>query len=114
MMKPLVFLALLLCACFVAASAGHSKQHQSVNVVAVHGPAGGKSTTVTFSAETREMTPPLRFHWSLGNGNEWEGPKPPPQNYGGGRYDVIVTVTDSDGLVRKASLTVDVEGEHEH
>lgn len=113
-MKRFAFLALLLCACFVAASAGQSKQHQSVRVVALHDPAGGKPMSVTFRAETREMKPPLRFHWSFGNGREWNGAEPPPQHFDGGRYDVIVAVTDADGLVSTTSLTIDVEGEHEH
>jgi len=113
-MKPLAFLALLLCACFVAAGAGQAKQHQSVSIVAVHGPAGGKQMTVTFSAETRGMAPPLRFRWSFGDGREWEGNEPPPQQYVGGRYDIMLTVTDADGLAKVASLTIDVETEHEH
>ena len=113
-MRPLAFPALLLCACLVAASAGQAKQHQSVSIVAVHGPAGGKQMTVTFRAETRGMTPPLQFHWSFGNGSEWKGNQPPPQHYDGGRYDIILTATGADGLVRGTSLTIDVEGEHEH
>jgi hypothetical protein len=80
----------------------------------MHGAADGKQMTVTFRAETRGMTPPLRFRWSFGNGEEWEGGEPPPQRYDGGRYDVILTVTDADGRARGTSLTVDVEGEHEH
>lgn len=113
-MRPLAFLALLLYACFVAASAGQAKQHQSVSIVAIYGPAGGKQVAVTFSAETRGMTPPLQFHWSFGNGAVWEGNEPLPQRYVGGRYNVMLTVTDADGLTRQASLTVDVESEHEH
>lgn len=113
-MKPLAFLATLLCACFVAASAGQAKQHQSVSIVATHGPAGGKQMTFTFSAQTRGMAPPLRFHWSFGDGREWEGNEPPPQRYVGGRYDVVLVVTDAGGLAKVASLTIDVETEHEH
>lgn len=77
-------------------------------------PAIGLPTRYSLRAETAGLKPPLRFHWSLGNGTEWEGPKPPPQSYDGGRYNVIVTVTDADGHVGKTSLTIEVEGEHEH
>jgi hypothetical protein len=84
----------------------------SVTIVTEHGTAF--PATYSLRAKTVGLKPPLRFHWSLGNGEVWNGPSPPAQNYDGGRYDVVVTVTDADGLVRKTSLTIEVEGEHQH
>jgi hypothetical protein len=64
---------------------------------------------IRMHAEIVGLRAPLRFHWHLGNGHEWNGPEPPPQKYIVGRYDVILTVTDSIGRVRKASMKVDAE-----
>jgi hypothetical protein len=112
-MKRLAFLTLLLCACFVAASAGQSKEHQSVSIVVMH-ETSGPPMTVTFRAMTKGFAPPLRFHWSFGNGSQWAGPEPPRQLYEGGSYNVILTVTDAEGRIKEASMTVYAEGEHSH
>lgn len=113
-MKRLAFLTLLLCACFVAASTGQSKEHQPVSIVIMHETSGGPPMTVTFRAETKGFTPPLRFYWSFGNGSQWDGAEPPRQLYEGGSYNVILTVTDAEGRIKKASITIHSEGEHSH
>lgn len=64
---------------------------------------------IRMHAETHDLPLPVKFHWTLGNGREWEGPEPPVQFYSVGRYDVVLTVTDSAGRVRKASMNVDAE-----
>lgn len=64
---------------------------------------------VALRAETAGLTPPLRFHWSLGNGKEWDGPEVPEQEYEVGRYDVILTVSDAAGHIRKASVAIESE-----
>lgn len=115
-MKTIGFGVLLLSAC--TAMAAHVERpsvadsRTPVRILVAHAEAPPKAFLLR--AETAGLKAPLQFRWSLGNGNEWEGPQPPPQIYDGGRYDVIVTVIDADGLVRKTSLTIDIEGEHEH
>lgn len=64
---------------------------------------------VTLRAETSGLAPPLRFHWNLGNGKEWNGPEVPEQEYEVGRYDVILTVSDAARKVRKASVAIESE-----
>lgn len=61
----------------------------------------------SFRAEAVGLTPPLKFHWDLGNEQSWEGPDVPEQAYDFGRYNVILTVTDASGRIRRASLTID-------
>jgi len=78
-----------------------------VSIVATHEKIVTPLMSVSLRAETVGLTQPLRYHWSLGNGKEWEGMQPPPQMYVGGRYDVILTVTDAVGRVRKASVKID-------
>lgn len=69
--------------------------------------AGPAPLRVTFKAKVAGLTPPLAFHWDLGNGRECEEPEPPRQVYGVGRFNVILTVTDGKGHVKKASVTID-------
>ncbi|OFW27805.1 MAG: hypothetical protein A3H97_18510 [Acidobacteria bacterium RIFCSPLOWO2_02_FULL_65_29] len=115
-MKTIGFGVLLLWACM--AMAAHVEQpsvadsHTPVRILVAH--AEASPMTFLLRAETAGLKSPLQFRWSLGNGGEWQGPQPPPQTYDGGRYDVMVTVTDADGLIRKTSLTIEVEGEHQH
>jgi len=81
----------------------------SVRIIPSHDPASGTVLVVRMRAEATGMLAPLKFHWYLGNGGEWNGPEPPPQTYIVGRYDVILTVTDAIGRVNKASMKVDAE-----
>ena len=116
-MKRAMLATLLLTGGMTSAASASAAMHEaasSVNIVAEYPHTHQPPKLVAFRAEVTGLMPPLRFHWNLGNGKEWEGPKPPPQRYDGGRYDVVVTVTDADGHVRMTSLTLDVEGEHEH
>ena len=117
-MKQITLATLLLTGGMTTGAAGAAAaMHEaapSVSIVAEYPRTNQPPKLVAFRAEATGLMPPLRFHWNLGNGKEWEGPKPPPQSYDGGRYDVIVTVTDADGFVRNTSLAIDVECEHEH
>lgn len=82
---------------------------ETVRIVLSGKRTGGLTMAVTLRAETLGLFHPLKFHWSLGNGQEWYGPEPPLQTYIVGRYDVILTVTDGNGKVRKASRKIDAE-----
>ena len=116
-MKRITLATLLLTGGMTSAAGASAAMHEaapSVSIVAEYLCTNRPPKLVAFRAEATGLMPPLRLHWNLGNGKEWEGPKPPPQSYDDGRYDVIVTVTDTDGHVRMTSLTIDVEGEHEH
>ncbi len=62
---------------------------------------------ISLRAETEGLMPPLRYHWSLGNGTEWDGVEPPTQSYAPGHYNVVLTVTDTSGQVKKASVAID-------
>lgn len=84
----------------------------SVRIVPAHDASSmAKAMVLRLRAETEGLRPPLKFHWYLGNGHEWNGPEPPPQTYIVGRYDVILSVTDGIGVVRKASMKVDAESQ---
>lgn len=81
----------------------------SVGIVVSPAKAGPAPLRVTLRAEVLGLTPPLRFHWSLGDGRESDEPDPPGLVYRVGRYDVVLTVTDAEGRVKKASVTIDAQ-----
>ena len=58
-------------------------------------------------ADVTGMTPPLRLVWDLGGGQKEEGQELPELSLRPGYYNVVLTVTDAAGLVKKASITVD-------
>lgn len=110
MMKWIAFGVVLSAGCVATAFSAPTvtpRDDSSVSIVVEHENNRLALMMVSLRAETVRLTPPLRFHWSLGNGREWEGMQPPPQMYMGGRYDVILTVTDAVGRVRKASVKID-------
>lgn len=84
----------------------------SVRIVPSHDASSHATAMVLrLRAQTEGLRPPLKFHWYLGNGHEWNGPEPPAQTYIIGRYDVILSVTDGIGVVRKASMKIDAESQ---
>lgn len=64
---------------------------------------------VALYATTAGLTPPLSYHWNLGNGVEWNGQEVPEQEYEVGRYDVLLAVKDGAGRVKKASVAIEAE-----
>ena len=64
---------------------------------------------VSLYAKAAGLTPPLSYHWNLGNGKEWSGAEVPEQEYEAGRYDVLLAVKDGAGQVRKASVAIEAE-----
>lgn len=70
--------------------------NRSVNIIALYATVVG-------------LTPPLSFHWNLGNGKEWNEQEVPEQEYEVGRYDVLLAVKDGAGRVMKASVAVEAE-----
>lgn len=109
-MKRITLAALLLSGCAASApvsQATRAHDEPSVSIIATYGHATSPPVIVSLQAETAGMTPPLKFHWSLGNGKEWLGAQPLPQAYGVGRYDVVLTVTDGEGHTKRASVAID-------
>lgn len=66
---------------------------------------------IAMYANVTGMTPPLSYHWKLGNGEEWYGPEVPEQEYEVGRYDVLLAVKDGAGRVKKASVAIEAESQ---
>ncbi|MCX7168548.1 MAG: hypothetical protein NTV11_20065 [Rhodocyclales bacterium] len=66
---------------------------------------------IALYADVTAMTPPLSYHWKLGNGEEWNGPEVPEQEYEVGRYDVLLAVKDGAGRVKKASVAIEAESQ---
>jgi len=64
---------------------------------------------VSFRAQTAGLTSPVRFHWNLGNGKQWDKQFVPEQAYEPGRYDVVLTVSDAVDHVMKASMVINTE-----
>ncbi len=111
-MKWVAFVALLLSGCTAGMLGRPGATHDtgpSVGILVEDLCTGRPPKIVALRAETAGLVPPLRFHWDLGNGKEWDGPETPEQEYEVGRYDVILTVTDAAGHVRKASVAIDSE-----
>lgn len=108
-MKQIVHAALLLCGSMAIGAAAAIAEEPSVRIVAevVHMTRPPK--IVSFRAQTVGLTPPLKFHWSLGNGKQWDRQFVPEQAYEPGRYDVVLTVSDAAGRVKRASLAIDTE-----
>ena len=108
--KQIVFGTLFLSGCVASMPVPPGAMHErgaSVSILTMQEHMGRPPLIVTLRAETVGLTPPLRLHWNLGNGREWDGPEPPAQIYGAGRYDVILTVTDAAGYVKKSSVAID-------
>lgn len=106
-MKRIVPAALLLFGCIALGPSSASEGDPSVRIIADEEPTSHPPMIVSFRAQTAGLTPPLRFHWNLGNGKEWDRPLVPQQLYEPGRYDIALTVSDAAGHVRKASIAVD-------
>lgn len=66
---------------------------------------------ISLYATVAGLTPPLSYHWKLGNGEEWNGPEVPEQEYEVGRYDVLLAVKDGAGRVKKASVAIEAESQ---
>lgn len=64
---------------------------------------------IALYADATGLTPPLSYHWNLGNGGEWNGQEVPEQEYEVGRYDVLLAVKDGAGRVKKASVAIEAE-----
>ncbi|OHC72834.1 MAG: hypothetical protein A3H93_14270 [Rhodocyclales bacterium RIFCSPLOWO2_02_FULL_63_24] len=64
---------------------------------------------VALYAKVAGLTPPVSYHWNLGNGKEWNEPEVPEQEYEVGRYDVLLAVKDGAGRIRKASVAIEAE-----
>lgn len=64
---------------------------------------------IALYAKAIGLTPPLNYHWNLGNGKEWNGQEVPEQEYEVGRYDVLLAVKDGAGRVKKASVAIEAE-----
>lgn len=64
---------------------------------------------VALYAKVNGLMPPVSYHWSLGNGKEWNEWEVPEQEYEVGRYDVLLAVKDGAGRVRKASVAIESE-----
>lgn len=81
----------------------------SVEIVASYEHTKAGKLKVSLRAVTLGLEPPLNHHWTLGNGKQWLGPEPWPQTYEAGRYDVMLTVTDAKGRVKRASMAIDAK-----
>lgn len=108
-MTRIVPAGLLLCACAASGASAAIEEAPSARIVADAVHTGRPPRIVAFRAATTGLTPPLRFHWNLGNGKEWDRPFVPEQAYEPGRYDVVLTVSDAAGHVKKASMAIDTE-----
>lgn len=80
-----------------------------VEIIASYEHTKAGKLNVSFRAVTVGMESPLTYHWILGNGKQWLGPEPWPQTYEAGRYDVMLTVTDAKGRVKRASVAIDAK-----
>lgn len=108
-MKRIAHATLSLFACIALGASAATKEMPSVRIVTeeVHMPRPPR--IISFRALVEGLVPPLRFHWNLGNGKQWDKQFVPEQAYGPGRYDVILTVSDANGLVQGASMAIDSE-----
>lgn len=100
---------MFLCGCMAFGSSAATAEKPSVSIVAEAVHTGRPPKIVTFRAQTAGLTPPLQFHWNLGNGKQWDRQFVPEQAYEPGRYDVVLTVSDAATHVLKASMAIDTE-----
>jgi len=108
-MKHIVPAALLLCGCMTFGAVAAIEEEPSVRIIAEAVHMMRPPKIVAFRAQTAGLTPPLKFHWNLGNGKQWDRQFVPEQAYEPGRYDVVLTVSDAAGHVKRASLAIDTE-----
>ena len=108
-MNRIASVAILICTCMVSFFSVAAEQKPSVSIVAEAVHTTRPPRIVAFRAQTAGLTPPLQFHWSLGNGKQWDKQFVPEQSYEPGRYDVILTVSDAADHVLRASMAIDTE-----
>ena len=108
-MKRTLSAALFVCGCMILGSSAATAEKPSASIVAEAVHTARPPKIVAFRAQTKGLTPPLHFHWSLGNGKEWDKQFVPEQFYEPGRYDVVLTVSDAADHVVKASMAIDTE-----
>jgi hypothetical protein len=109
-MKAIALAAILLSGCAAnsaVAPAGRSLDEPALGIITNYRHTATPPIVVSFQAVTEGLAGPLKYHWNLGNGTHWSGPQPLPQSYGVGRYDVILTVTDGAGRIKRASVAID-------
>lgn len=94
------------CLCPLAASA---EDESAVTIGAENLCTDRPVKIVALYAKVVGLTPPVSYHWNLGNGKEWSQPEVPEQEYEVGRYDVLLAVKDGAGRVRKASVAIEAE-----
>lgn len=87
----------------------HNPLAPAVEIIAEYEHTGSGKLKVSLRAVTLGLEPPLHYHWTLGNGQQWAGPQPLPQYYEPGRYDVWLSVTDAQGRVKRSSVVIDAE-----
>lgn len=111
-MRQCVFTCLLVFGCISAVSGmpvAHAEGGPSVVIGADNLCTDRSVKIVALYATATGLMPPLSYHWSLGNGKEWNGSEVPEQEYEVGRYDVLLAVKDDTGRVRKASVAIEAE-----
>lgn len=111
-MRQIVSARLLMLGCISAAfgvSVALAEESPSVTIGAENLCTDRSVKIVALYAKATGLTPPLSYHWNLGNGKEWNGAEVPEQEYEVGRYDVLLAVKDGAGQVRKASVAIEAE-----
>lgn len=108
-MKRIAHAALLVYGFIFFGASAATEEMPSVRIVTEEVHMTRPPRLIAFRAQIAGLTPPLRFHWSLGNGKQWDKQFVPEQAYGPGRYDVVLTVGDAAGHVKSASMAIDSE-----
>lgn len=108
-MKRITSAVVLLCGWMALGSSAATTEKPSATIVAEAVHTTRPPRIVAFRAQTSGLTPPLQFHWNLGNGKQWDKQFVPEQFYEPGRYDVVLTVSDAVDHVVKASMAIDTE-----
>jgi len=108
-MKRIALTALLVCGSISFGTLAATEETSSVRIVTEEVHMKQPPRIIAFRAQVFGLTPPLRFHWNLGNGKQWDKQFVPEQAYGPGRYDVILTISDAAGLTKSASMAIDSE-----
>lgn len=67
---------------------------------------GQEGTAITFDGTGSTGGGALSFHWSFGDGSTGTGPQPVHTYQDNGTYTVVLTVTDSEGLVSAPDTAV--------
>lgn len=104
-----LFLSILILFVVIALSCGigFAEEMNNAKVEIIAAPKSGTGPMWVRLEPKIKNIEPVKFEWLFGDGQESAEMAPPPHFYAGGKYNVMLEVTDKTGKKYTAGITVD-------